>query len=241
VSLLSYFDSNYFTTLAEPLKGLQLGQLVFVPVPNLDVHPNVIEATRDGTSHKAATARWTTLSDRHFTRRDGKELPILYFNLGATEEVVAYKAKRRPAVVVGMGSTLIGGIPGLPPHQEEGRVVVAPIYGIRSAEDPKGFSERLSDRIAHLLYQQYFPLAAWRENRSDCTFGGSLDAGVVRFDRLQFVTPHAPSCRPRSIRVTDDVLALMHGMLWLYLHAQPTEGLDEMRRFLAELHASGSP
>lgn len=236
VGLLSYFGNSFFTPMPEPLKAPQLGQIVWTPVPNLDVHPNVIEAVRQGTGHTSATARWVPLTDNHFRARDGKQLPILSFNLGETEEMIAYKAKRRPTVVVGRGATHLGGFSERPPsHHEEERLVVAPIYGIRSEGDTRGFSEAMNLRVRHLLYKQYFLFAAWRETRTGVRSGGSLEAGIIRFDRLQFVTPSAPSYRAVSLRLADDVLALMHAMLWLYLHAQPTDGLREMRDVLADL------
>src|SRR5579863_2553756 len=216
VGLLQYFGSGFYTAL-DGRDGPTLGQLVWTPVPNLTPHASVVEAERtQDTSHQQVRARFVPLNDGHFVRRDHKQLPILNFKLGETEEMVAFKAKRRPAVVVGVGATVLGGLDQYArPHHEENRVVLAPVYGLRSEDDPSGFSSVMAARVRHLLYRQYFPLAEWKEKRSRSTFPSacSIQEGIVRFDRLQFVTPSPPGCRLVPLRVSDDVIPLLHGML----------------------------
>ena len=236
MGLLQYFGSKFYTPL-DKIGTPVLGQLAWVPVPNLNPHPFVVEGQRvQDTSHQVARARWVPLNDNHFRRREHKQLPILNFNLGETEEMIAFKAKRRPALVVGTGATLLG-MPGeiMKAHHEENRLVVAPVYGVRSENDLSGFSSIMMARVRHLLYRQYVPLAAWRETRASKTHDGacSLEEGIVRFDRLQFVTPSPPGCKLVPLRVSDDVLALLHAMLWTYLHAPPSDALKEMREVLA--------
>jgi hypothetical protein len=237
VGLVSYFGGKFFTPL-DKSSGPVLGQIAWVPVPNLNPQPMVVEAERTSdTSHQQVRARFVTLNDNHFTRRDLKELPILNFKLGETEEMIAFKAKRRPGIIVGVGATVLGGLDAhARAHHEEGRIVVAPAYGVRSEDDPSGFSSVMAARVRHLLYRQYFPLAEWKETRSSRTVPGacSLQEGIVRFDRIQFVSPSPPGCRFAPVRLADDVLVLLHAMLWAYLHAEPSKALVEMREILAD-------
>ncbi len=231
MGVISYFGKNFY----EPLDRVGtpvLGQLLWIPAPQLNPHPYVIEAERtQSTSHASAQARWTTMTDKHFTRRADKALPILGLKLNETEEVIAYKAKRRPAVVVGTRATVFGHRSELDkPHHEENRIVVAPIYGVRTEDDPHGFSSVMASRVRHLLYTQYFPAAEWRESRSPAPPGSlSLEEGIIRFDRLQFASPFPPSCRLVPLRIADDAFALLQSLLWVYLHAEPSETLREMR------------
>jgi len=233
LGLLTLLDGKFFEPLSEPLGALQAGQVIWLPVPQLDQTPFVIEATRShSTSHSTVQVRWVPLKDEHFTRqRSEKDLPILNFRLGETEELIASKAKRRPGVVVGTRATLTRGSNSILPHHVEDRVVVAPIYGVACELDPKGFSSVMSVRIRHLIYNQFFPFAAWRETRSrrDCSNPFFSDGGVVRFDRLQFVVPGTAACRPAALRLSSEAMALMHGMLWAYLHAEQTPKLTEFR------------
>lgn len=237
VGVLEYFGSKFYEPLPQ-IKAPALGQIVWTPVPSLMQHPWVIEGQRSvDTSHAVARAKWSSMTDSHFRRRDFKDLPILYFNLGETEELIAQKAKLRPGVVVGLNATVLGGLKNAPPHHEENRLVVAPVYDLASDDDPKGFSRVMAQRVRHLLYKQYFPIGEWRESRSpkdvpDCC---SLRAGILRFDRLQFVTPSRPGCRLVPLKVADDVVALMHNMLWAYLHGTMSEPAAELRSMLIEM------
>lgn len=237
MGLIEYFDGKFYSAMKEPLGRPVVGQLVWVPVPQLDPSPNVIEAVRGRPGHADATCRWAPMTADHFRKRDDKDLPILHLGLSETEELLAFKAKKRPAVVLGTQADILGGLVKAPSHHEEDRVVVAPVYGIANEYDRKGFSPMLARRVRHLLYKQYFPLAAWKETRTrrECPSGTSLEAGIVRFDRLQFVLPRQPGCSLVPLRVADEPLMFMHALLWCYLHAAPLQSLAEMRAFLAEL------
>src|ERR1700678_2268918 len=201
-----------------------LGQIAWAPVPNLESHPHVLEAEReDDRSHEKALARWVKMDDRHFKHRPSKSLPILSFHLGETEELLCFKAKKRPVVIVGRMSSVLGNIDTTArPHHEEDRIVVAPIYGLRSEDDSNGFGPVMDVRVRHLLYKQYFPIAQWKEKRS-IPGGCSICPGISRFDRLQFLFPSQPGVSLVPVKLSDDAFRVMHYMLWTYLHAPPAE------------------
>lgn len=236
MGLLQYVGSSYYTQL-DSTDGPLLGQIVWTPVPNLTPHTSVVEAERTtATSHAQVRARFVTLNDTHFKPRDPKALPILNFRLGETEEMIAFKAKRRPAVIVGDHATVLGGPDEhRKPHHEENRIVVAPIYGLRSEDDTSGFSSIMAARVRHLMYRQYFPLAEWKETRTRKTHPDAccLQEGIIRLDRLQFVTPSPPGCRLVPLRLSDNVFPLLHAMIWAYFHAEPSKNLVELREVLA--------
>jgi hypothetical protein len=61
---------------------------------------------------------------RSFLKTIVKSLPILNLHLGETEGLLAYKAKKRPVVIVGTRATSLGGIDKeAKPHHEETRIV----------------------------------------------------------------------------------------------------------------------
>lgn len=237
MGLVQYFGGSFYAPLANA-KELVLGQFVWCPAPALLPDPYVLEAERPiKTSHAIATARYTPMTDAHFKKREQKELPILNLRLGETDEIIAYKAKLRPGIVVGLGANMLGGAAVVAKHHEENRAVVAPVYDVRTEDDPHGFSPEMSARVRHLMYKQYFPVAPYTERRlpRDVIGGVSLREGVARFDRLQFVAQKKPGCVPIPLRLSDDVLALLHAQLWTYLHAEPLQPLEEMRSVLLEL------
>jgi hypothetical protein len=90
----------------------------------------------------------------------------------------------------------------------------------------------LATRVRHLLYVQFFPFARWQETRSGITGACSFDEGVVRFDGLQFLLPRAPGLELAPVKIAKKVQILIHNLLWVYLHSEPTAELIEMREFL---------
>lgn len=236
MGLLAYFGNDYFQPL-DRIGRPELGQMGWAPTPNLQPQPFVIEAERvDPASHSEARARWVPLNGQHFTRRASKGLPVLNLNVGETEELLGFKAKKRPVVVVGTAATLLGGLAqdARKRHHEEDRIVLAPIYDLASDDDPHGFGSVVATRVRYLLYRQYFPIAGWQETRR-IRGGSSFREGIARFDRLQFLLPNPPGLELAPVRLAPDVLMLMHAMLWVYLHAEPISELREMQEFLAGL------
>ncbi len=244
MGVVQYFGKQFYEELPTSTGPLQLGQVVWIIVPHLLPTPNVIEAVRQQTtSHETARARFTMMTDKHFTRREHKELLILNLRLAETEEVVAFKAKRRPGVVVGRNATtfpVTGGTRGRRAHHEENRCVVAPIYGVQSEEDVSGFSGIMTTRVRHLLYRQFFPAAPWTERRprKECADACSLKEGVIRLDRLQFVMPSKPSLQQVPLKIAKEPLGLLQAWLWTYLHASQhgswAEDLDALRDLFGE-------
>jgi hypothetical protein len=233
MGLLAYFGDAFF----EPLGSVgspEIGQIGWAPVPHLQPQPHVIEVERvESASHDPVRAKFVPLRDLHFTRKSPKGLPILNINLGETEELLAYKAKKRPIVVVGTRSSILGGLGREgKPHHEESRIVVAPIYGLATEDDRRGIGSILATRVRHLLYLQFFPFAEWREARHDLKGASSFDEGIIRFDRLQFLLPSAPGLQLAPVRMAPEVRVLMHNVLWAYLHADPSPELIEMREVL---------
>jgi hypothetical protein len=168
MGLLAYFGKDFYRPI-DRIGRAELGQLGWAPAPNLQPQPFVIEAERvDPASHLEARARWVPLNTQHFTRRASKGLPILNLNVGETEELLGFKAKKRPVVVVGTGATLLRGLgdEAAKRHHEEDRIVLVPVYDLASEDDPFGFGSILATRVRHLLYRQYFPIAGWQETRN---------------------------------------------------------------------------
>jgi len=236
MGLLDDIGNEYFQPL-DRIGRPELGQMGWAPTPNLQPQPFVIEAERvDPASHSEARARWVPLTDQHITRRATKGLPILNLNVGETEELLGFKAKKRPVVVIGTAASLLGslGPEAAKRHHEEDRIVLAPVYDLASEDDPYGFGSVVATRVRHLLYKQYFPIAAWQETRN-IRGGSSFREGIARFDRLQFLLPNPPGLELAPVKLAPDVLMLMHGMLWVYLHAEPIDELREMQEVLADM------
>jgi|HubBroStandDraft_6_1064221.scaffolds.fasta_scaffold380453_2 hypothetical protein len=236
MGLLTLMSSQDFFEKIDRHGPPTVGQIIWTPVPHLNPQPTVLEVTRQqDDKHPFAYAKWVPMTDKHFTRQSPKGLPILRLNLGETEEMIAFKAKVRPAVIVSTRAAVIGGLAAktVASHHEENRLVVAPVYGLRDDEDPNGFSGEMATRVRHLMYPQFFPFHSWKEAR---TIHGvcSFKEGIVRFDRLQFVNPSPPGCSPVLLKFSEDALSIMHAMLQAYMHGEPSKKLVELREMLAD-------
>lgn len=183
------------------------------------------------------------MTDEHFKRRPERDrLPILGLNLGEKEELLAYKAKRRPGIVVACNASKVLpadiSVRSLPAHHTDLRVVVAPLYGIATESDPKGFSPKLWQRIRHLLYRQFFPCPRWSEKRPSRMFPAatSLEEGVARFDRLQFAVPTTAGCQLVPLKLAAGPFEVLQSCLWEYFHAHGlgSRSVQELRDLLAE-------
>ncbi|WP_437996860.1 hypothetical protein WMF26_38890 [Sorangium sp. So ce185] len=228
--------NKFYETLASTSSAPVIGQLAWTPVPHLPEQPDVIEAIRvNDSDHEVAMAKYARMTDVHFKHRPYKRYPILNINLEPTEELVAFKAKRRPCVIICANATQLGNIDrNAPSHHEERRIVAVPIYGRRSEDEPKGFGPILAVRVEHLMYRQFFPIAPWQEPRRGIDGAESLKGGIARFDRLQFVNPAPPGLRLMPLKVTDEVFRFMHAMLVMYLNGTSDPELVAAMQVLRE-------
>lgn len=235
MGLLQYFDAKDWYSKLDSGKDFVAGQFVWCPALQLDPHPLILEASRViSNSHAEARCKIVPMTDSHFKERERETLPIAPLKLGEREEAMMLKAKKRPGIVI--SSSDRPKVQGAPHHQVESRLVVAPVYGIANEEHLNGFRDPLWTRIRHLQHRHFFPLAAWHETRARTNVPGacSLSEGVIRLDRLQFVTPAGPSCHGIPVRLGDEPWALLRESLGVYLGFAASTSLSEMANLLSE-------
>jgi hypothetical protein len=220
----------------DPKAPLALGTIVRAPVPHLDFQPRVLVPSRlDPRNHNAAQVDVRGLDDARDFRGQNRGLPLAYAGLGEREELLAVAAKHRPAVIVGV-------VPAIDPRTLPDGVqrrkasrafdpifLIAPMFSISTAADPRAFGPVMTARIKCLMYPQFVYLA--KNDNPD------LEGGVIRLDRL--ISTHLGSCvRSTGLAVSDGVLGVIRDQLGALGGAAPSAEYKELRDLmLGELPA----
>ena len=214
----------------DPKAPPTLGAIVRAPIPYLDYRPRVFVPTRaDPRNHAIAQVTVRQMDDTADFRGQNRGLPLAYADLGEGEELLGIVAKHRPAVVVGE-------VPGidlktLPAGVQRNKVgrsldrafLVAPMFSISTAIQPRAFGPVITARIKCLMYPQFVYLGKHEKPE--------LEGGVVRLDRL--VTTHLGACLGSTgLAVSDQVLGLMRDQLAILTGAAPTAEYAELRELM---------
>ena len=210
-----------------------LGQLCWVPLPQPDIIPQILEVQRaDPTEHNITKFTIRNVQETDFQRKD--ELPLYRLRLRLNEELIIQKAKRRAGIVLPASNTIFDDVISLlkskgKTHLQQNSILVVPIFGIEKPEHPKGFPPIMTARIKALMYDQFFYCPK--------TPSGMMPIeGVARLDRIQVVFPvHRASYKPLPIRLSDDAITILMSLLrtWLRIKGEPEDekylmGLKEL-------------
>jgi hypothetical protein len=212
------------------------GQLCWVPSPQPDKIPQILEAQRaDPTEHYLTKFKIRNVAETDFHRKS--ELPLYRLKLRLNEELIVQIAKRRPAIVLPSSTTIFTKIDKIlrskgKTHLQQTCIIVIPIFDIERPQDPKGFPAEMVVRIKALLYNQFFYCPR--------TPSGMVPVeGVARLDRVQVVfSGHRASFDPLPIKLSEDALAVLMLLLrsWLCIKGAPEDekDLNDLKELLRE-------
>ena len=202
------------------------GQLCWVPSPQPDKIPQILEAQRsDPAEHYLSKFKIRNVSETDFHRKD--ELPLYRLKLRLNEELIVQIAKRRPGIVLPSNTIIFKEITQLlrskgKTHLQQDSIIIIPIFDIERPQDPKGFPPEMVVRIKALLYNQLFYCPRTPS-------GMAPIEGVGRLDRVQIVFPgHRASFDPLPIKLSEDALAVLMHLLrsWLCIKGAPEDEKD---------------
>jgi hypothetical protein len=209
------------------------GQLCWVPSPQPDKIPQILEAQRaDPAEHYLTKFKIRNVTEADFHRKS--ELPLYRLRLRLNEELIVQIAKRRPAIVLPSNTIIFQDITQLlrtkgKKHLQQNCIIIVPIFGIERPQDPKGFPPEMVLRIKALLYNQFFYCPRTPS-------GMAPIEGVARLDRIQVVFPgHRASFDPLPIKLSNDALTVLMHLLrsWLCIRGAPED--EKYLRDLKEL------
>lgn len=164
-------------------KALKKGSLIFAFVPHVDQIPNtLIEFGRtESDQHHRATLKVSPL--RIKDARPKEALPVAALSLHEGELWTAYRAKKRPCLVVGNGVPKVDDIlrRDMPKKLTSPTILVAPYYGADKDGHRAGYNPELIKRIQHTEYPQFM--------LDSLPIGGPKQS-ILRFDHIQPIGLH---------------------------------------------------
>ncbi len=211
--------------IANANKVLCRGALVFAFVPYIDQVPYTFEplARTEATQHDGATIRVAPLRIGQSLKRT--ELPVAAMPLHSGEVWAAYRAKKRPCLIVGSGGSPPVDRPltsGMARHSTAPTVLAAPYYGATRDGSRGGYNPEFVERIRHCKYPQFL----W-----DRLPTGGPEESILRLDHLQPIGTHHDAYRLSGHKLSNDALEVVDDLLrWLIWGQIPEESLIAMYR-----------
>lgn len=210
------------------------GSLLHAYVPHIDQTPYGLEliGRKDPRDHTSAEVKVSPVSvDRPF---QPTALPVAAMPLNHGEIWAAYKAKRRPCLVIGsVSSPLVDKslTRGKPNHLTAPTILVAPYYGAKKSATRAGFTDTFIERVRHCEYPQFM----W----DMLPIPGDTKESILRIDQLQPIGAHYKSHSLLGYKLSEEALCVMDEILTWYLWGGVPSGgiVSAYREIIEELFA----
>ena len=195
------------------------GALIHAFVPHVDQTPFTLEpiGRDDPRGHDSAVARVSALRVDAPLKRT--ELPVAAMVLNGNEVWGAYRAKRRPCVVVSCAGVPVDAAltRGKPNRSTAPTFLVAPYFGIAAGEGRAGYSPEFVDRVQRCEYPQFI----W-----DTLPHPGGEASILRIDQLQPIGAHYMAYKCLGFRLSQSALEIVDEHLtWLLQGGVPQDGI----------------
>ena len=184
--------------------SLARGSLIFAFIPHIDQVPYAFEAIgRDkATDHSHAKVNIAPLKVNQPLKQ--KPLPVAAMPTFENEAWTAYRAKKRPCLIVGSENTSVKSklTQGMPNSVIAPTIQVAPYYGA----DKKSSYNRpeFIERIRHCNYPHYvwdiLPMDSGKES-------------ILRLDQLQAIGAHHDSYKHTGFCLSEDALGIIDELI----------------------------
>jgi len=195
---------------------IRRGRLIWAFVPHVDQIPKALalQGRTEPTSHEKANYQVLPLRIRQ--PPSAPRLPIAALPHYPGESLIVSRAKKRPALVLGLGgvevpSVLRGGSSAN--WMTAPALLVAPYYGVEGGEKRAGWKPPLVDRIRRCEFPQYM----WDKLPVD-----GAEFSILRLDHLQPVGRHHDSYEVTPFCLSQHALGIVDEWLQWML----TGGLD---------------
>jgi len=199
------------------------GALVTAFVRYVDHDPYGFEPVRreEPSQHGSAIFKVVPLRVNQYVQRT--ELPVAAMPLHGSEVWAAYRAKRRPCLVIGSVSPSVDRelTKGKPKHSTAPTILIAPFYGVEQDGQRAGYNPRFIERVRHLEYPQFL----WDKLPPDDR------ESLLRLDHLQPIGTGYGSYKLRGYRLGSDAIEIVDELVqWLIWNRLPEDGLIPMFR-----------
>lgn len=201
------------------VKNLERGCLLYAFVPHVDQVPYTVKPIGRSQAERHDSAKLDIAPLRMKDRRTKEDLPVAAMTLHDGELWAAYRAKKRPCLVLGNNVPTVDDSlkRGMPKRSTAPVVLVAPYYGVDRDGTRAGYKPELVERIRHAEYPQFFwdklPVSGPKES-------------ILRLDHIQPVGTHYNSYELAEYKLSDNAMELMDDLLqWLIWGGVPADSL----------------
>lgn len=230
MSILQLYSKDDFFTSANRTE-FKNGQFCYVPTPAIDPIPRILDIQRNLPEEHEEVRFELRLANKSddFKKRD-RSLPIKYLNLHSNEELLAQRAKKRPAIIISSGVECFLDITKLlkskgKKHHQEDCLFVIPCYNVLKETYGPGFIPEQVALIQCLMYRQFFFIP-------DSPLFSEI---IARFDRIQVVIDRSPAAiKPMEICLTDEIFNLFLAMFLYCVSGRTDDDLDAARAIVQE-------
>ncbi len=203
------------------------GALVFAFAPHIDQVPYTFEpwGRKEADQHGNARVKVTPLRVNQPLKNKDLPLPVAAMPLHQGEVWAAYRAKKRPCLVVGCGSMPVDRelTKSMAKHSTAPTILVAPYYGATKNSKRGGYRPEFVERVRHCEYPQFL----W----DSLPIPGSTKESILRLDHLQPIGAHHNSYELSGHKLRDGALEVVDELLqWLILGGVQQDSLIAMYR-----------
>lgn len=200
-------------------KSIERGFLVKAFLPHVDQVPYTIipKGRKKANIHDEALVQIRELDIKHPRTRE--DLPVAAMSLYQNEIWSAYRAKKRPCLVLGKTKKKVdqSDRKGMPHRSTAQTLLVVPYYGVDQDGTRAGYNPELVDRIRHIVYPQFYldmlPLGGPKES-------------IARFDQIQPVGRISNSYETTGFKLRVEALSIVDEVFHLYMHDEVSESED---------------
>jgi len=182
-------------------KTIERGFLVKAFLPHVDQIPYTIipKGRKDANIHDKALVQIRELDIKHPRTRE--DLPVAAMSLKQQEIWTAYRAKKRPCLVLGKTRKKVDQPDrrGMPQRSTAQTLLVIPCYGADQDGPRAGYNPELVERIRHIVYPQFYldmlPLGGPKES-------------IARIDQMQPVGRMYNSYETTDFKLSAEALSV---------------------------------
>lgn len=199
-------------------KTVSRGRLIWAYFPHVDQVPNRLSPVgrKDPTVH--TQAHFLVEPFRYNDKRPSVSLPVAALPAYSNEELLVFRSKRRPLLVIADNSTEVDKklTQGKPRQQTAPTLLVAPYYGRDEGTGTRsGYNDAFVDRVKQCEYPQFF----WEK----LPLPGTIES-ILRFDHIQPIGSHHQTYDVTDYRLSEDALSILDEWLAWYIFETLDDG-----------------
>jgi hypothetical protein len=200
------------------------GSIVFAFAPHVDQVPYAFEPVgrKEAEIHDKAIVRVAPLSVDQPLKQ--AQLPVAAMPLHQGEVWAAYRAKRRPCLVISCNNPSVDPAltKGMANNATAPTCLVAPYYGVNQSGKRGGYHAAFVERVRRCEYPQFM----W----DVLPFAGGEES-ILRLDHIQPIGTHYKAYKPSGYGLCSDAIIVLDELLgWLLRGGVPADSLIAMYR-----------